>query len=98
MTVNKNKKILIVEDEPFLVEMYKTRFEQDGYGVYVALNGTPVMDIMKKNKPDLVLLDIVMPEKNGYEVLKDLKGKRSDYCIYIILIWIRKVKLLILTD
>ena len=78
MKIPRSKKsILIVEDEPFLVEMYKTRFLQDGYKVYVALNGTPVMGIMKKHKPNIVLLDIVMPEKNGYEVLKDLKGNKE---------------------
>ena len=75
----RKKQILIVEDEPFLVEMYKARFEQEGYGVSVAFNGADVADIIKKEKPDIVLLDIVMPEVNGYEVLAELK-KRKRHC------------------
>lgn len=69
----KKKHILIVEDESFLVEMYKTSFEQAGYKVSVALNGVPVMDMVKKEHPQLILLDIVMPEKDGYTVIRELK-------------------------
>lgn len=59
-----------------MMEMYKARFEQEGYKVLIALNGTPVMDMIKKCTPELVLLDIVMPEKDGYEVLKELKSNK----------------------
>lgn len=73
----RKKHILIVEDEPFLVEMYKARFEQEGYEVEVAFNGTTVLDSVKKNKPDIVLLDIVMPEQDGYAVLRELKTRKD---------------------
>jgi DNA-binding response OmpR family regulator len=73
----KKKHILIVEDEPFLVEMYKARFEQEGYKVDVAFNGTTVVESITKTKPDIVLLDIVMPEKDGYAVLRELKTRRD---------------------
>ena len=73
----RKKRILIVEDEPFLVEMYKARFEQEGYIVEVAFNGTTVVESVKKNKPDIVLLDIVMPEQDGYAVLRELKTRKD---------------------
>ena len=75
--VERKKRILIVEDEPFLVEMYKARFEQEGYKVEVAFNGMTVVESVKKNKPDIVLLDIVMPEQDGYAVLRELKSRKD---------------------
>lgn len=65
--------ILIIEDEPFLLEMYKKKFLEEGYRVITATNGDPGIELAKKTSPDLILLDIVMPDKDGYEVLKDLK-------------------------
>lgn len=73
----RKKRILIVEDEPFLVEMYKARFEQENYKVDVAFDGTGVIDAIQKNKPDIVLLDIVMPEKDGFAVLRELKTRKD---------------------
>jgi len=73
----RKKRILIVEDEPFLVEMYKARFEQEGYDVRVAYNGTSVAALVKSEHPDIILLDIVMPETDGYEVLRQLKKSKS---------------------
>ena len=73
----RKKRILIVEDEPFLVEMYTARFEQAGYEVRVAYNGTTVAELVKSEHPDIILLDIVMPETDGYEVLRQLKKNKS---------------------
>jgi DNA-binding response OmpR family regulator len=70
---NNSCSIHIVEDEPFLLELYKARFEQEGYEVCVSLNGSTVMKEVEKNKPDLILLDIIMPEVDGYQVLKEIK-------------------------
>ncbi|PJE75555.1 hypothetical protein COV04_03955 [Candidatus Uhrbacteria bacterium CG10_big_fil_rev_8_21_14_0_10_48_11] len=64
------KKILIIEDESFLAEMYNTKFNELGYLVLVGHDGREGMEIMKREKPDLTLLDIIMPELDGYEVLK----------------------------
>jgi DNA-binding response OmpR family regulator len=75
------RKILIVEDEPFLCEMYKTKFEALGYEVLVADNGEQGIAMMREHRPDIVLLDIIMPVMDGYSVLKvvradpDLKGQ-----------------------
>ncbi|MBL7155035.1 MAG: response regulator [Candidatus Portnoybacteria bacterium] len=67
------KKILIIEDEKFLLEMYQSRFEKEGYRVFTAINGQPGLELAQKEKPDLIILDILMPEMDGYEVIKKLK-------------------------
>jgi len=66
------KKILIIEDEEILINVLKKKFVREGYDVMVAGNGNEGLIKMKKEKPDLVLLDIVMPEKDGFEVLEEM--------------------------
>ena len=68
------RKILIVEDEPFLAEMYKTKFESLGYQVVIADNGELGIAMMRSEKPNLVLLDIIMPVMDGYTVLKQVRS------------------------
>lgn len=68
------KKICIIEDEPSLLEMYKMKFTADGYEVFIAHDGIEGLEVIRANKPDLVLLDLVMPRKDGYEVLRDLRA------------------------
>ena len=80
------KKILLIEDEKYLFEMYKMKLEQGKYKVLVAIDGEEGMNIAKKEKPDLILLDLVLPRMNGYEFLrkirKDPKLKKTK--IYIL--------------
>jgi len=70
-----NKKILIVDDEPDFLKMIKIRLEADGYKTIVCDNGKDALDILKKDKPDVVLLDILMPGLDGLGVLK--KNKKA---------------------
>jgi DNA-binding response OmpR family regulator len=67
------KKILIIEDEKSLLELYQARFEKAGYQVLSTTNGKPGIEIAKKEKPDIILLDILMPGVDGYEVIRALK-------------------------
>ncbi len=80
------KKILIIEDEEFLVDMYKMKFESEGYEVMVAYNGEDGIRIAQEKKPDLILLDIVMPKMDGFQVLKKLKGNEmtKDIKVYVL--------------
>ena len=66
------KKILIAEDEDILLNVLKDRFEVDGWEVTIAKDGMEAMEAIKKSKLDLVLLDLLMPKKNGFEVLKEV--------------------------
>ena len=68
------KKILIVEDEESLLELYKLRLQQAGYSVFVAGDGEAGLLMAKNSHPDLVLLDILMPKADGYDMLRELKA------------------------
>lgn len=66
--------ILIVEDEDFLVRALKDNLVSEGYSVSVAMDGEAVFDELKKKKPSLILLDLLLPKKNGFDVLKDIRS------------------------
>ncbi|MDA7857878.1 response regulator [bacterium] len=67
------KKILVVDDEPDVVNFIKTRLEADNFKVVIARDGLAAMEMVNKEKPDLILLDIMLPKLNGWEVCKRLK-------------------------
>jgi len=67
------KKILLIEDEKLLSEMYKERFEREGFEVVTSLDAEEGFELAKKEKPDLIILDILLPEKNGIGFLEDRK-------------------------
>ena len=71
------KKILIVDDEQEIREMLKKRLEQSGYLAIAASAGAEALATCKADKPDLVLLDIAMPEMDGYETCENLKNDKS---------------------
>lgn len=66
-------KIAVVEDEPFIQEMYKLKLELSGYKAVTASNGVEGLEIAERNKPDLILLDIKMPVMSGDEMLAKLR-------------------------
>ncbi|PLX21354.1 response regulator [Candidatus Parcubacteria bacterium] len=80
------KKILIVEDEIFIAEMYKIKFESAGYEVFLAHDGVEGVSAAHERLPDLVLLDLLMPQKDGYQTLKELREEdgTKDLKIYIL--------------
>lgn len=65
--------ILLIEDDPMLTELYQTKLEMEGYQVSIATDGEQGVAQARKVKPDLILLDIMLPKLNGFEVLKELK-------------------------
>ena len=73
-----NKKILVVEDEKSLVEMLKMRLEKEGYSVIASYDGKDGLDKAKKENPDLIILDLMLPVMDGYKVCALLK-KDSRY-------------------
>jgi len=68
-----NKKILIVDDEVDLVETVRFPLEEEGFTVLVSYNGEDALDKARKEKPDLILLDIMLPKLDGYKVCRLLK-------------------------
>jgi len=67
-------KILLVEDDPMVVRMYKKKLEFDGFKLTLAYNGEEGLEALKKELPDIVLLDIMMPKMNGIEMLQIVKN------------------------
>lgn len=67
------KKILIAEDEETLSNVLKDRFETEGWKVSIASNGEEATQALEKHSFDLVLLDLLMPKKDGFEVLKEVR-------------------------
>lgn len=74
---HQQKKIIIVEDNTDLAEIYKTRLELIGYTCYVAYNGIIALYFIQKEKPDLVLLDLMIPDIPGGQVLETMR--KSDW-------------------
>lgn len=69
------KKIAIVEDDLAISQMYRLKFEAEGYDVAVAENGEVGLEVIEDFRPDVVLLDLMMPQMNGDEVLKAMRGQ-----------------------
>jgi DNA-binding response OmpR family regulator len=74
---NASKKILIVEDDEFLRSLTAKRLEKEGYKVAVAIDGESAVGIATTEKPDLVLLDLLLPGINGFEVLTKLRAEEA---------------------
>ncbi len=73
----KSQKIVIVEDKASLADIYKTRLELLGYSVLLAYDGVAALNIIEKEKPDLVLLDLMVPKIAGDQILETMR--KSDW-------------------
>lgn len=80
------KKILLAEDEEIMRNLLKDKLIKEGYEVLVSNNGEEALKMMQETKPDLVLLDIVMPQKGGFEVMEEMKKSPVLSSIPIIII------------
>ena len=70
-------KILLVEDDSFLLGMYATKFEMENFKVITAEDGEKAVRAALKELPDIILLDIILPKQNGFEVLRQLKADQA---------------------
>ncbi|MBS3757048.1 MAG: response regulator [Desulfobacterales bacterium] len=80
------KTILVVDDEPDFVSIVKKNLEKAGFDVEVAYDGVEGMDKVKANPPDAIVLDVMMPEKDGYKVCSELKRDEQYADIPILLL------------
>ncbi|HSX30458.1 MAG TPA: response regulator [Candidatus Saccharimonadales bacterium] len=81
-------KIAIVEDDQAISQMYRIKFEAEGFEVETAANGKLGLGLAEKMRPDIILLDLMMPEMNGDEMLKKLRATA----------WGKNTKVIILTN
>ena len=84
------KKILVVDDEPYLADMMANRLRASRYAVVTALTGREALGKAGHDKPDLILLDILMPDMDGYQVLRRLKEKDETKRIPVIMLTVKK--------
>ena len=82
--MNNNKKVLVVEDEATLQKALNDVLIQEGYDVLSALDGALGLELALKEELDLILLDIILPKMDGFEVLKKLKEEGSQTPIIIL--------------
>jgi DNA-binding response OmpR family regulator len=87
--MEEKKRILIVDDEAELVEMLTTRFEAAGYEVDCAFNGQECLEHVRNKRPDIILLDIMMPKLDGLHVCRLLKFNEEYQEIPIVILTAR---------
>ena len=71
------KKILLIEDEELMVSLLERKLTQEGYEVILARNGVEGLEKMREVKPNLILLDIVMPKMGGFEVMEEMAKEKE---------------------
>jgi len=82
----KQKKVLVVDDERHIVRLIQVNLERAGYQVVTAFDGAEALKKVAADKPDLIVLDIMMPRMDGFEVLKRLKAKPESSEIPVIML------------
>ena len=80
------KRILVVDDEPDLTILVKKYLTEAGFDVEIAYNGVEAMEKVKANPPDAIVLDVMMPEKDGYETCAELKSDEKYANIPVLLL------------
>jgi DNA-binding response OmpR family regulator len=73
MDKNKKMKVLIIEDDSYISDMYKIKLEADDFEAVIASDGMTGMKMLRRQRPDAVLLDIIMPKMDGFSILKSIK-------------------------
>ena len=83
---NNLKKILIIEDEPNIADIYQTVFSKKGYNALIAEDGKKGYDMANSEKPEAILLDILLPKVNGFELLKKFKTEKGTKDIPVVVL------------
>ncbi len=76
--------ILLVDDEPNIIELAQLYLEREGYRIITASNGKAALDAVEKQRPALMVLDVMMPEVDGLEVCRTLRGKKDPVAILML--------------
>jgi len=79
-------KITLIEDDKILSRVINEELSEAGFDVSLAYDGEEGLEVVRSKKPDLILLDLVMPKKNGFEVLEELKASKETVNIPIIIL------------
>jgi len=71
------KKILLIEDDPLLIDIYTTKLQQSGFDVKAVEHGEKAVAAIQQERPDIVLLDIVLPHVDGWEILQQVQASEE---------------------
>lgn len=82
--MKREKKVLIVDDEPNIIMSLDFLIRKEGYELFMARNGAEAMEQVEKHLPDLIILDIMMPDIDGYEVCRQIKNNEKTAHIKIV--------------
>lgn len=77
-------KILVVDDEKNILKLYQAELEDEGYSVITANSGREALEVFERENPDIVTLDILMPDMDGIQVLRQMKEKKSEVPIIML--------------
>jgi DNA-binding response OmpR family regulator len=81
---NKEIRILLVEDEPSLIFTLRDTLESEGYEVIVSEDGEQAVGLAQEHKPDIMILDIMLPGKNGYEICQEIRSLKFTFPIIML--------------
>src|SRR3954468_8946282 len=73
-TMSEAAKVLVADDEPHLLRLVKFRLEREGYDVLTATDGDEALALARRQQPDLCVLDVMMPKRSGFDVLRELRN------------------------
>lgn len=80
------KKILVIEDDKYITHAYQSKLTKEGYDIRTALDGEEAETILNSFSPDIIILDLVLPKKDGFEVLQDLQSNDKWKSIPVIIV------------
>ncbi len=86
------KKVLVVDDDLDLLKMLKLRIEVEGFEFMAAKDGQEMLDLLKMKRPDVVLLDIILPKVDGYTALREMRAKEEFKDIPVIILSAKEKK------
>lgn len=79
------KSVLLIEDDPFLIDIYGQKFKKSGLKIRVAENASKAFSFLEEELPDVILLDVVLPQMDGWSILKKIRANKNwDKCRIII--------------
>lgn len=88
MSKKESFKICIVDDESLIIDMYRIKLEANGFKVISAIDGVEGFNIIERERPDLALIDIIMPHNDGFQLIEKLKNNQT----------LRKIPIIVLTN
>jgi DNA-binding response OmpR family regulator len=71
------KRVLLIEDDPFLIDIYGSKFKEEDFEVQIISDGAAGLESIKEKNPDIILLDLVLPHNQGWEILKIIREDES---------------------